>query len=300
MDLIFEKMVIILNIAFVGASGYGNIGDETYPIVFRKYIKEHNLVFLNSDIKEDSMEDVDLLVMGGGGILYCNETHHFQYMQWYMDKAMAKNIPICFISCGIQRFNGYTKFLKLWKPYFDYASVITMRSRCGAELIKSATQNKRVYYYPDLCYLFKTDSKIERDPEHVIIIPARSMVATKEGVADKISSWEETRYSILNFGSKIDDKVTLKKIKGFTDVLCNCEVHDHLTPEENYDIIKSANGMLTGRYHGIVFAISSGMPRFSVHYIKEGFKFENEDKFQVVSCAKNHIDVLKDIIKQVE
>jgi len=296
-----------MKIAFVGASGYGNIGDDTYPILFRKYIENHDLVFLNSDINHNCLNDVDLLVMGGGGIIYCNETPHFQYMQWYMDKAITKKIPMCFISCGIQRFNGNTNFLQLWKPYFDYASCITVRTEYGQDLIKAVTNNKHVYYYPDLCYLFDTPQLVERNNNHVILIPAREMIASHEYYRDLIIGWTKeynTNYSILNFGSPKDDKVTDKKIVEFIELLheidASFKVYPHISPEHNMNIIKSANGMLTGRYHGIVFGIKAGIARYSIHYIKEGFKFENEDIFQNIDYAKYHIDILEDIIKQVE
>ena len=30
-----------MKIAFVGASGYGNVGDDTYPLVFREHLPDH-------------------------------------------------------------------------------------------------------------------------------------------------------------------------------------------------------------------------------------------------------------------
>jgi hypothetical protein len=75
-----------MKIAFVGASGYGNVGDDTYPLVFAQQLPEHELVIYNSDLPTALPDDLALLVLGGGGILYNNpkdgpadaESSHFR------------------------------------------------------------------------------------------------------------------------------------------------------------------------------------------------------------------------------
>ena len=58
-----------MKILFVNAMGYGNIGDDTYPIIFKRYFEfDHDLYFMNSDVKPIP-KDLDLIVFGGGGLI---------------------------------------------------------------------------------------------------------------------------------------------------------------------------------------------------------------------------------------
>ena len=99
-----------MKIAWVGASGYGNVGDDTYPLVFAQQWPEHEWVIYNSDLPAALPEDLTLLVLGGGGILYNNpkegqadaESPHFRAMKFYMDAAIARGIPWGILSCGFQ------------------------------------------------------------------------------------------------------------------------------------------------------------------------------------------------------
>ncbi|WP_075089868.1 hypothetical protein [Verrucomicrobium spinosum] len=95
-----------MKIAFVGASGYGNVGDDTYPLVFQEQFRGAELLFFNSDLPAEMPSDLDLVVLGGGGIIYNSATHdespspHFRCMQFYMDHAIASGTPWGFLSCG--------------------------------------------------------------------------------------------------------------------------------------------------------------------------------------------------------
>ncbi len=58
-----------MSINIVGASGYGNMGDEIYPLLFKKYLPEYTLVIKNSDAPRCLTDDCQFLVLGGGGLL---------------------------------------------------------------------------------------------------------------------------------------------------------------------------------------------------------------------------------------
>ena len=75
-----------------------------------------------------------------------------------MDRAINQKKNILLISVGVQFVSKLKdrikKVLTPWKPYLDYAKVITVRSPSDKEILESITTTK-VNYYPDLCYLIK-------------------------------------------------------------------------------------------------------------------------------------------------
>lgn len=271
----------MMKIGFVGASGYGNTGDDTYPILFREYLgNKHKLVFMNSDINKFNLSDLDLIVMGGGGIVYCNDTAHFDYMKYYMDYAIDNEIPLSFVSVGIQSRTNDFSFLEQWREYFDYAHLITVRSKKDKELIESYSDTV-VNYFPDLCYDLSPILNLKTDKNHVVIIPARNISIKNENVCRLVNdlALKNNRFSILNFGGHCVYDITEKKIQGFKKLLADkkCDLHLDLGPYEYLNIIKTANRVITGRYHGLIFAKSCGIKKENIYYEKKGFKFENED-----------------------
>ena len=92
-------------ILIAGASGYGNIGDDTYREVFKHHFGEkYDLLFCNSDLpgqQHPKFPECDAVVLGGGGLLYAFPDH-FDKMVWYLKGAMRCKIPYALISVGYQ------------------------------------------------------------------------------------------------------------------------------------------------------------------------------------------------------
>lgn len=282
-----------MRIAFVGSSGYGNIGDDTYPLIFKKELAEHELIFYNSDWKDDPFEKTDLVVMGGGGIIYHNSSAHFGYMRRYMEEAMKHKIDLAFVSCGIQLFKERVSVIKPWIDYFDYAKLITVRSQRGANIIKNYSNTENIHWFPDLCYSYETDSQIKRNDDVVVVVPANSVSGKHEKTCLKIKEYSEKNkeFKILRMGSKEDDK------KKFDEIVSLCDPNRTTSywesgPKIAKNVISSANSIITGRYHGIVFARISGLK--NIDYYDTGFKFEYEDFTVDFKESIKHIKLLKE------
>ena len=123
-----------MKILIVNAMGYGNIGDDTYPIVFKKYLKGHELHFANSD-PTPIPDGLDLIILGGGGLIFDKEGEmHLTYIARYMKHAIKNKIPYCFVSVGIQcrrdyKNNKWThdEYARNWVPYLKKAAFASFR-----------------------------------------------------------------------------------------------------------------------------------------------------------------------------
>ena len=149
-----------MKIAIIGASGYGNVGDDTYPILLKKYLsKFHELTFYNSDAaaRKEALPRFDYMIFGGGGIIYNSQGNpqaensgaklsaHFSYMKYYLDHAWQNNIPYCFCSADIQvrkdKDTGEWNYspLEPWMPYLQKAEFISVRSSHSVRVLQEMT-----------------------------------------------------------------------------------------------------------------------------------------------------------------
>ena len=289
-----------MKILFVGASGYGNLGDDAYKEIFSNRLKKHKIIFDSPYPDLQLVNWCDVLVVGGGGLIYDNDSAHFEYMQMYMDRAISLNKPICFISCGvqvkIQDNNLITEPLSVWKPYLDYAKVISVRSYKDRELLQNITTNK-IYVYPDLCYLIKPVKYHLTLPNSVVFVLTKA--ADKNNIiSDLYKKYKNNKiYTVLM--SNDDKDITYE----FTNSLL---VHDHLinrdnlTPREAARIFADAKTVISSRYHSLVFSKAVGCK--DIIHIDKRYKSLYETKWTKgeLSLAIKHIDLLRRVLDEQE
>jgi hypothetical protein len=300
-----------MKIAFVGASGYGNVGDDAYTSVFRQQLAEHEVIIFNSDIPDVMPEGIDLLVLGGGGILYSHSppgatspgSPHFENMRFYMDWAMEHAVPWGISSCGFQfdpgddRKQNYGPTLEPWRPYLKQARFITVRSPRCVQLAQMLTGRTDVEFFPDACYLLKPAEPVKSDRPMVTVVPACSIRA------DVILTERMTRFCRasghevvwLSMGSPKDDNRALDEARRLHP---QERIMAHPTPDEALAQIAASRFVLTGRYHGMVFARSSGVPFYFPEEIP--YKLKSEDFSVPYEGASGHFTRLRQVIAELE
>lgn len=276
-------------ITFVGCSGYTNIGDDMYPLVLKKHLRDYDLLFKNSDLPRRLPPECKLLVMGPGGVIFQNATAHVDYMSEYMEQAVKRKIPIVFLSCGVQSQN-----IERWKKYLDYADFITVRSEKDVEYIKQVSDNKNVYYYPDLGYLFD-------DYEYVPNLPQKYTAFIPIAAARTDDSQEPVRV----YKSLPKEERVLVRMGSIEDVQMNypswlaqgeAKTIVNVTPAMVNYIIKHASKVYTGRYHGLVFARKNEVP-FAIGAAGQ-LKLQNEDLKNNFLDAIFHLRKLDEAVKK--
>jgi hypothetical protein len=284
-DFNFKKKLKVkrCQIVFVGCSGYGNIGDDTYTKVLQKYLleTEYDITFKNSDPPRNVSIHCNVLVIGPGGIIFDDNSSHFLYMSEYLEDAISKNIPIIFLSCGVQSLN-----LTRWKKYLDIAKLITVRSKKDKEYLESFSDNPNIHYAPDLCYLFdEYENYPDLPSEYVLFIPTHS--GGKSKFTSTFLHTSPEKRVLLRMGSMQD---TEWRYKTWTDI-GSAKVIMDVSPQTALYVVSKAAKVYTGRYHGLIFSRITGK-----EYETEGerlLKLNNEDRFSDMSQAYKHIELLK-------
>lgn len=296
-----------VNILVAGASGYGNIGDDSYREVLGAYSEGRSVHFTFDSPYPDiqSVVESDLLLIGGGGLIYCNDTAHFDYMSMYLDTAITHKKPFAFISCGVQprNINGQTltteeiaEQIRPWKPYLDKAAFISVRSEKDAEIIKSLSTNLSVLYYPDLGYLTPASSFSLRRPGTTLIIPTKSMVSSLEWkqywneLLDSCTEGDKKNITIVAFSR--DDEEVVHQLNAELGVQENLVSRTRFSPREAVALCAEASQVITGRYHGHVLARAAGKSYDEITIIDRRHKSAVENYKQDITLAKGHLTLL--------
>ncbi len=258
-----------MKIAFVGASGYGNVGDDTYPILWKRFLPRLDTRFFNSNHPTTGLDsDTALVVFGGGGLMWHREGDaHFEYMSYYVDQAEKLGIPFGMISCDFQFDRAEADdesfiidpVVEKWLPLLRRSSFIRLRSKHSVDIL--AGHDISASYAPDLAYLFRPVD-ILKSTDTITVVPAGRVSANTSEVEKDIraaqAKWPDARLLFLNMGGPIGDDKTREfseKYPAATTVLS-----DRADPVKALDIIGRSHRVLSGRYHGMVFARNCGTP----------------------------------------
>ena len=294
-----------MKIAFVGASGYGNVGDDTYPLVFEQELPDHEVLSYNSDLPGSLPEDLGMVVIGGGGVLHNvgaetegGDSPHFRCMQFYMNAAMQRGIPWGFLSCGFQfqvhRDAEYAQALRPWVPYLQQASFITLRSPECVRIACEISGRADALFFPDAAYLYHPAGlSQQRLAEGVTLVPA-GLVNPRNALINhylRQFAASGTPVSWLRMGALVDDGWMLEEAaQRFPET----KIIDDTDPEAVFRCIASSRFVITGRYHGMIFARTSRVPFITP--VEVPYKLRHEDYTAPAASAAGHFEVLRRFI----
>ncbi len=286
-------------VALIGAWGYGNVGDDAYLMVWRHYFPDVEFSIHNSDAPR-TCPDADLYLFGGGGIVFDNGTAHFEYMNTYVQEARRRGIPYAFLSVGVQiRVNignvaeaaCFEEALHRWTPVLKGAEFITVRdTRSCLELQRRGVSASQ---HPDLCYLIP--GMRESYAHFVTVIPGPGVSMAFRDFRQVLEHrlQEGGGLVLLNTGASHDDCL-LDDLAAEYPVLFSIR-SGYATPALARDVIRSSRVVLTGRYHGLVFARAAGKD-YWIPPVARPLKIAVEDLAADPAEAIRHIERLSDYL----
>lgn len=295
-----------MRIAFVGASGYGNVGDDTYPLVFAQQLPEHELLIYNSDLPASLPDDLDMLVMGGGGIIYNNpqqgaavpESPHFRCMKFYMDEAIRRRIPWGFLSCGFQfqvnQEAEYAAALQPWVRYLKQAHFITLRSPRCVRMAQEISGREDVFFAPDAAYLYKPEVETLVESKRVItLVPAGLVNARNALTTHYLRQFAASGMPVtwLGMGAPVDDGRLLAEAE---ELFPQAQIIATPGPKAAFETIAQSHFVITGRYHGMIFARTNCVPFITPLDVPYKIRMEKLD--EDISGASLHFEVLRRFI----
>ena len=299
-----DKKTVKKKIMIVGASGYGNVGDDAYKMIFDEQLSNEYELYFDSPYPDlRYMAEMDALVIGGGGLIYDNQTDHFYYTSMYLDKAIELNIPFCFISCGLQfpmriykampddkKIEGCADILKRWKPYIEKARLITVRSEMDKAILQALAPDQKIHVIPDLCYLIKPCDYHLTPKIKLLLIPIENSfwdidfidtIRNNPGDGTFMLAMSKDDYVVIDFAKH-----------GLTDH-GNLQDRMRLCPKEAARVIADSEKIVSCRFHGVVFARAVGKKEEDITILKRTYKTKNDVKPENIGDAIKHIELLK-------
>lgn len=270
------------HIVCVGASGYGNVGDDIYPQLWRAYFPDVVWSFVNSDAANKAIpSSADLVLFGGGGLIYNNETAHLEYMTWFIAEAKRLGIPFGFLSADLQvrRVPGEKNTfdfasLKPWYKLLKQAAFISVRSRRSQDHL--IEHDIVADFVPDLAYLFRPGvrgcdasvcSYVNSNERGKFLAISGGRVKAENATCDLIvKRWEATGKKdlcVVNMGGKVGDDVTAllhAKLCEMTNTAATLYNSCVMNPLQALSLINNAVEVVTGRYHGLILSRNCNTP----------------------------------------
>jgi hypothetical protein len=228
--------------------------------------------------------DFDVLLFGGGGIITPTKLMNSKNMMYYFNIAKTKGIKVFLISCGVQAihtqesFDSFDYYFKDWIEVFDYASLITVRSPTDKELVKQLTHDhSKVHYCRDLGYIFPHTifCPVVSNKDLTITIIMAGPIHCENQVIRALTIGKKV--VVMNIGARTDDNnlyriaecsfpeaIKLTKYYGSSKApeinFTNAVLKSDLDLYKVIQVIKNSELVLTGRYHGMIFARTLGIP----------------------------------------
>ncbi len=295
---------------FCGASGYGNMGDDAYKIIYEKYLSENYELYFDSPFPDIRLiKDMDAVIIGGGGLIYDNSTNHFEYMKMYMEEAIRLEKPIYINSCGIQLANLQKQTIKTedqlidfgvkqlakWKLFLDKAISISVRSDMDRRILSVLSNNANIYYYPDLAYLMEPVKYHLITPDSYVFVPTESGHKLPKFQNVLAEALKENKRNIYFIAFSRDDYGIVDGLANHIDSRGNFIRRLFISPDEACSIIKDAYKVVTNRYHGAVFSRAVGKLEKDIVVADNRYKSSVEVRPDNNDLALGHIQLLNQI-----
>lgn len=311
-----------MKVLMVGASGYGNVGDDAYVDVAKASWPDFEIRAVNSDHAKQAAQHVawsDIVVMGGGGIIYCNQTDHFARMCDFMNAARHQHKPLAFWSVGVQLVPVKGKPLRTeadvlaqaaqirpWAPYLRRARLISVRNPLDARLIEAMmpAQDERLplLVAPDVCHAYPLG--FEPQPErrtYEVVIPTSLAFREVGGVEAFIAKLQGsfTEMEVLCFSR--DDEFAVAELIHAVKTTHNFDTLRvrSLEPAAALCVLKTARRVVTGRYHGAVLARAAGVSDIEVIDPRYKSRFEPRWGGDPRELADKHLARLSEVFDGV-
>jgi len=295
-----------MNLACLGASGYGNVGDDGYRAVFAEQLPDHHLLFDSPYPDPRVIDWCDAVIVGGGGLIYKNETSHFEYMSRYLDRAIELAKPVAFLSCGVQIKPHFVQgdlvqaalpHIMPWRKYLEYARLVTVRSPTCLGIVKAVAPNQaNAHFIPDACYLMPRAPYALVTPESLVIIPTVRGVELPAFQEEWKRIDEHDRIFIAAFAREDIPAVEqlVKQLKAHSNLIDR----KNLSPLDAMAVVQDARRVVTARYHGAVFARAAGVPESSIVLTGHRFKDRVEVPPTNLQDAQEHFRLLRLMLQE--
>jgi len=247
------------SILLCGAFGYGNFGDNLLRDVavdlFRSTFPKIDVYVDRPHPNTKLIEEVDLRVIGPGGLLYEGDSIHEDYYKQYAKK------PFILFGTGFSIHNKEEiKSDGLCDHLIKNADLIISRHQKDLEYIEHICKRDNVFIYPDIgffCNPSKFYKTYKEDKPNILFCPGQLTIFTEE---------DKQKYKKLVKECNITRLISLS-VNG-NDLIDHLRIaiSDQKTTSDYYfdsfkticSLISESDLFITGRFHGAILGILLG------------------------------------------
>lgn len=300
-------------IVCINSYGFGNVGDTMYSIILSKFFSKdrgYEIVFYSDNcthlgpininkFTQDNPPKFDILIIGGGGLFNSIRANHkITSMMWWLDKAKTYNAKLYIISTGFQNCeidSGIQKWMYFFKPLFEYASLISMRSFDDVNFCRMIVSPKHAYkieYHPDLAYSEQIQIKDDLNRNILLVILTNFITLEDETIRKKIKqiaidkkvellfmNWEGTCKERDTFNETNDQLIK----QFFPGSVFYKGLQLDFEMDQVFKILSKTQIIITGRYHGVVLGRVMRVPEIIT------FRYGN---YKFIADNRSHHDII--------
>lgn len=297
------------NILLVTANNNGNIGDDAITFAAFDMLQE---VFPQAEVHIDKapackniIKQMDLVVIGGGGVFYDNNFNNAQnYCQYFLYAHEAK-VKSCAIGVGAL---GRRTVLgnELFKHALDLAEFIVVRDKISqVALTETIATSTKVYCKQDIAFTLQATQAYELKKQNEKPLLLFSLVDMKN--RRNYIHYQQQQIPCMQmlleyFEVKLllqskDDLALYNTLKNRFGL----EIIDlgYANTRQVISLYQQCDLVITGRLHGFIFATLANVPVITVSTQKNASKLDILIKTSLPKCAISNIskhDYDKDVL----
>lgn len=278
-----------------GAYTYGNQGDDAIKSVLVDMLRDagvQDIVIARPYPDETLVQWADVVIIGGGGLLYDDSSAHFDYyFKQYGKWAMQHKKKLLFCGVGYQGIKQ-KESINLLNGLFDYAALVSVRQQADADALHSLGLLQNILVADDLAFVAEASSN------YTLSLPCKPALCIIPSVADgSFDAYQWMAETAISLGYDLHIAVTSYEDIPVAEKL-NEAIYEHdsirvfkyLSFGEVIHLLHQMDVVITARYHGIVFANNQAYQNHPKVFIHSGkHKLVNQ-----LSASANISDVVED------
>lgn len=256
-------------------------GVKSYPLYYKKGRNINTFIHTYKKNRE-YIQSLDLLVIGGGGILMDFYKREAQLFGTYA--LMAKNYKVPYVVYGCGAGPIHTSMGK-WSLRFlcRFADSISVRDPQSKQLLESIGVKRSIIVIGDPAFALKTNTKVHNaTPTRIGVsaVPFFNLNYWPQGNESKYNAYingmaknldhlaEAHNVQFTFFATKFPQDVeATKHIKNYMKYKENVEIIDkNLSPEQIIEITNEQDVVIGTRLHSLILATASATPIIAVSY----------------------------------
>lgn len=272
-----------MNIAVFGWYHHRNAGDDRIQYCISRWLDGHTLAFLPAGRKPpvQMLRTYDAVIIGGGGLIM-NEGGVFRQMaRW----VRAVGVPVALVGVSVERLTPALR--QELREFLDLCCFAWFRDRGSLEEIGA---HERAFVAPDLTWLYPFPKLPDASVESIAL-------NLRKQASLPLSEWKKAL-------AQLDERIEAWPLyfeRGGDATVLERVLTSSAAPEEfTLAPLRSAETVISGRFHGVHFALQCGRPVIAVSSLPKTRRFLSEHGLGQWCISEDEPQRLKETLRRLQ